>query len=644
MPWFNKNGSRLNIYDEIGLDGFTSEAFASELAAIGEGDVELHLNTPGGDVFEGVAVYNALKMHPGRVTVIVDGLAASIASVVAMAGDVIKMHETSMLMIHEPWTFRAGNAEVFRNSANLLDKVRDNSVVPAYKARIADETRIREMMAAETWINAEEALALGIIDEIIQAPAKVKAQFTRPMNAFGFKELPKAFDPRMSTDKADAIRSMAKVYGIDQEIVDRYIRNDATVEDAMVGFKALKTDREDFTVLPPLNMVQVKREEDAKRSPAIAKKLAAIGGATISAEDRKAVFADDSLPTDLHGLIREQLYRKSLLPQAKINNLTAHDLADWGLKLFQNSIPGSCGDFGNIGQDAINVAIYSGFNSGPGTWQSFTTVQPVTDYEEFYLTSASSFGDMVEILDGAPFQVSTLSDKAESGYVTAAGRSYGISYRALVNNDGEVLGRIPALMGWAWMDYLNRIIIDKLYGSAGVGPTMTEDSTAAFAASRGNLITDGGVPTVDRIAVGRKYLRNVTAPVADQSQTPRRLNLTPGVLLVPDSLQTVAEQLVFSPSNPGSSNEADTNPFAGLALVADSYLDSKNSDAWYLIAGKDQLPCMHLLALDGQVSPRVDIEQSGVNEPLGTFFRISGAVGPVLNEWRGLFLNDGVAE
>jgi hypothetical protein len=251
---------------------------------------------------------------------------------------------------------------------------------------------------------------------------------------------------------------------------------------------------------------------------------------------------------------------------------------------------------------------------------------------------------MLEIKEGAPFELSSLTDKAEYGSISDAGRAYGITYQAMVDDRFDVLGQIPQYMGWAWDHFLNKLVIDKIYGSSGAGPTLNEDSTAAFATSRGNLVASGGgVPTIDRIAAGRKFLRNVTAPASDASQTPRRLSLKPKILLAPTSLETTVEQLLRSPADTASSNEAKTNVFSNLTPAVDSYLDQLDSSAWYLFADPSVMPCLFMLALDGQVTPTVEIEQSRVNEPLGMFFRLSGAVGPLFGEWRGAYRNSGTA-
>ena len=108
---------------KLDFGAFQPQQFANELKEIGNvRQINLHIHSPGGDVFDGIAIYNLLKNHPANKTVYIDGLAASMASVIAMAGDEVIMPENAMLMIHKPWGIQGGDAEELRKYADLLDK------------------------------------------------------------------------------------------------------------------------------------------------------------------------------------------------------------------------------------------------------------------------------------------------------------------------------------------------------------------------------------------------------------------------------------------------------------------------------------------------------------------------------------------
>lgn len=153
------------IYDEIGYWGVTAGEFVRELGEI-DTPINLHLNSPGGDVFQGMAIYNALANHPHDVNCFIEALAASIATVIAMGCKNITIAPHARMMIHEAYTFAAGNAEDMRRTADRLDSTSDN-IASIYAERADGDTATwRGRMRAETWYTDEEAVAAGLADAI----------------------------------------------------------------------------------------------------------------------------------------------------------------------------------------------------------------------------------------------------------------------------------------------------------------------------------------------------------------------------------------------------------------------------------------------------------------------------------------------
>jgi ATP-dependent Clp protease protease subunit len=170
-------GAEVAIYDEIGACGVSAKGFLSELGALPEGTpVDLRLNSPGGSVFDAVAIHNAIKRHAGTVTVWIDGIAASAASYIAMAGDEIVMPENAFLMIHNPAGLVMGTAEDMRAMAEALDKVK-GSLVSGYAAKSGrTPEEVSALMASETWFDASDAVAQGFADRLIE-PVRIAARF-----------------------------------------------------------------------------------------------------------------------------------------------------------------------------------------------------------------------------------------------------------------------------------------------------------------------------------------------------------------------------------------------------------------------------------------------------------------------------------
>lgn len=178
--WFNihtpirnedtgRTSTRVDIYDEIGFWGVTAADFLSALRMVSTNDIDLHLNTPGGEVFDGLAIYNLLDSHPAQVNVYVDSLAASIGSVIAMAGTTIKFAEFSTMMIHEGSGLVIGNSADMAKMAEELDQI--SQLIAGVYANRAGKTPDywRDLMRAETWFTSQEAVDAGLGDEVIPA-------------------------------------------------------------------------------------------------------------------------------------------------------------------------------------------------------------------------------------------------------------------------------------------------------------------------------------------------------------------------------------------------------------------------------------------------------------------------------------------
>lgn len=167
--------SELFIYDDIGPDWLGMVSAKSVLRELDQiaGDVTVRINSPGGDVNEAMAIYNALSRREG-VTVEIDGIAASAASYIAMAGKTIRIAENAMIMIHNPWTFAMGDANELRKTAGVLDKY-GQGIVDVYAARSGQEKKdVAKKMDDESWFTAAQAVEYGLADEIGQ-PLNVSA-------------------------------------------------------------------------------------------------------------------------------------------------------------------------------------------------------------------------------------------------------------------------------------------------------------------------------------------------------------------------------------------------------------------------------------------------------------------------------------
>lgn len=170
-----RQSAEIRLYEEIGGWGVTAKQFADDLAALGElRSIDVRINSPGGDVFEAMAMHNTLQRYPARVVVHIDGLCASAATVVALAGDETRMVSNGLYMIHEPWTLTQGNTKDLQRQSDLLDSVAQQ-IIDLYTRKTGlPPDDIRQRMQAETWMTAEQALESGFIDAIDE-PLRIAA-------------------------------------------------------------------------------------------------------------------------------------------------------------------------------------------------------------------------------------------------------------------------------------------------------------------------------------------------------------------------------------------------------------------------------------------------------------------------------------
>lgn len=177
--------TRIELFDVIdNYYGVAASEFVSVLNEIKTPEIALHINSPGGDVFAARAMVAAIAAHPSKITAYVDGLAASAASYVAMACDSVVMQDGAMLMIHCAWSGVWGNAADMRSTADLLEKI-DNSIVADYQRKTGiDAEEIKQMMAAETWMDATEAVAKGFADSVATNTKGAKAKNTWNLSAY----------------------------------------------------------------------------------------------------------------------------------------------------------------------------------------------------------------------------------------------------------------------------------------------------------------------------------------------------------------------------------------------------------------------------------------------------------------------------
>lgn len=221
----------VEIYDEIGHWGVTAKNFTRDLGKLSDSTkaINLRINSPGGSVFQGLTIASRLREHPAKVNVTVDGVAASIASVIAMAGDTIKMAQGAQMMIHNPSGVVLGGSAEMRKMGDLLDKIARDSIASAYQARAGGDVQDwLDRMAAETWYSADEAVAIGLADtaegaqdedSLAEWEKDLLGRHPHELTAYGFRYPGREAAPDPSAaDRARRSRAaVARVRGLREE-------------------------------------------------------------------------------------------------------------------------------------------------------------------------------------------------------------------------------------------------------------------------------------------------------------------------------------------------------------------------------------------------------------------------------------------
>ncbi len=207
-----EKGGVLNVdlYDEIGFWGVTAKRFSEVLKASSAGTINLRINSPGGDVFDGIAIYNDLVNHAADVNVTVTGLAASAASLVAMAGDDIAIADNAFLMIHNAWAFAIGDENEMRSMAKTLGQI-DGALARTYaKQTGSDEKDLRALMDAETWMDGGDAVDRGFADRVVDADSGSGASASFDLS--NFQNAPSALRGWLvPKQEAEVVESLAPV-------------------------------------------------------------------------------------------------------------------------------------------------------------------------------------------------------------------------------------------------------------------------------------------------------------------------------------------------------------------------------------------------------------------------------------------------
>lgn len=249
------NSNDIFIYDVIGEWGIRPADIAKQISNLGSpSDINVRINSPGGDVFDGFAIYNLLQDSQAKVHMFIDGLAASIASVITMAGDTVSIAKTAMMMVHNPVISTAGDADDLRSSADLLEKTQQN-IALAYNSRTSLSVgEILEIMNSETWFSADEAVKFGFADSINDSAGKAVISDAAAVIINSYVNVPKCVGDMCDMNKNDTVAKPKNMDVAKEPVVDQQGHFNNTYQDVK------PVDAEQLATMYPELITNIKQE------------------------------------------------------------------------------------------------------------------------------------------------------------------------------------------------------------------------------------------------------------------------------------------------------------------------------------------------------------------------------------------------
>ncbi|WP_435056193.1 ClpP-like prohead protease/major capsid protein fusion protein [Yersinia mollaretii] len=646
MKASGEKSADIYIYEEIGYWGVTARQFASSLKALGDIDhINLRIHSPGGDVFEGIAIYNLLNSHPASKTVYIDGLAASMASVIAMVGNPVIMPENAMMMIHKPWGITGGDANDMRDYADLLDKV-EGVLIPSYAKKTGKTPEeLAVMLGEETWLTAQECVEHGFADQLLpsmQAMARINSKRIEE-----FDSMPASLKNMIITPKATVTQPVAPTNPIAPA---------ATLDDNAIRAQERESQKQRINGIKDLfSMFGGRYQElqsacvediDCTLEQSREKLLALMG--------RDATPSNKTPPAGQHiyagnGNFTGDGIRQALMVRAgyeerqkdnAYNSMTLRELARMSLtergigvasynpmQMVGMAFTHSTSDFGNILIDVSNKSILQGWEEAPETFEEWTRKGQLSDFKTAHRVGMGGFQSLRKVREGAEYKYVTTGDKQATIALATYGELFSITRQAIINDDLNMLTDIPMKLGRA----AKATIADLVYLILTTNPKMTTDNTPLFDSKHGNL-TSGGID-VANLDKARQMMRT-------QKEGERHLNIRPAFILVPTSLESTTNQVIRSSSVKGADiNAGIINPVKDFAtVIAEPRLDDASTKAWYLAAaqGTDTIEVAYLSGMD---TPYIDQQEGFTSDGVTTKVRIDAGVAPV--DHRGLVKSSG---
>lgn len=674
------------LYGTVGASFWDEDYFTArqvrEMLEGREGPLTVRLNSGGGIATEGQAIYTILRDYPGEVEVVVEAVAASAASLLAMAGDTITMRRGSWMLIHDPaqmFGYGRGTADDHRDLADFLDGVA-SAYADVYAARAGlSRDAAREIMRAETLYVGQDAVDAGFASAFEDELAAAEAAFDYRIYAHAPEAARQACESRgarlaetavaamiagkprakkeadMATSKKTAEASAAAnpepraaiapppapeptpepAAEMSGRSVARLYELGAKLGVPVTKVTAIVNEETEFdAALDKLSALHKAQAPDDV--PAIGAPSARV---TADVTDRfaegaaKALLAragmKDGERNEFSGMSLLELARASVeVAGGKVRATTKLDVAGEAFSL-RMSAAHSTSDFPAILENIANKAMLTGFDEVEESYPEFTSVGTLSDFKPTKRVGIDAFPSLAKVTEDAEFTYGTMGDHGEPVTLATYGKLFKITRQAIVNDDLDAFTRVPQRMGRAARRTVGDLVFAVLTGN----PTMS-DGTALFHADHGNLAGSGGAPTVTTLEAAMAAM----ATQKDRSDN-ATLNIRPAFILAPYALRGTVMQLLESEYDPAKTTRAANTVRNAVQPIIDARLDTDSATAWYLAASPMMGDTIEVSYLDGNAAPFLDSKQGWSVDGVEFKVRIDAAATPLA--WEGLYKNAG---
>ncbi|MCC7416145.1 MAG: Clp protease ClpP [Acidobacteria bacterium] len=635
------------IYGDIGEswwgESVTAADFVRELAALDVDVLTVRINSYGGSVSDGIAIYNAIKRHKADVTVAIDGVACSIASLIAMSGDSVEMAENALLMIHAPWGAAMGNSATMREYADLLDTWAQ-AMATSYAAktgRPADEMLALLTDGADHWYTAAEASDEGFVDLVVAAiPIAAAFDLSRfaslPAAAAAFNLTTK--ESNMKDDKTPAGGKQPDPAATEAEIRARVLADEQArrkeIADAFAAFAA----RDGVADL------RAKCQDDATCTPQAAREklLAHLAKGAEPLGGRYVATIEDERDKFRAGAQAALIARAGLGKDDTANQFRGYTLFELGRASLERSgrrtdgmgkmdvvaaaFTHTSSDFPLLLANVAQKAMLKGYEEADETFQAWTSRGTLPDFKAAKRVGLGMFPALDKVVDGAEYKSATVGERGETIQLATYGKLFSITRQTIINDDLDAFSKIPMRMGRAAIRTVGNLVYAVLTGN----PAMA-DSVNLFDAAHNNLLSSAAIDTssVDLMRVA----------MAKQTDNSAPLNIRLAYLIVPVAKEGLAKTVRESQYEvSGSKNLTVPNSVRGtFEVISDARLDAASSTNWYGATDPAVHDTIEVAYLDGVDTPTLE-QQAGWSID-GVAFKVRLDAGVKALDFRGLAKN-----